>query len=55
MKELIEKAWRIINSCHTPEQAKNAMRWIELLGEQYPQIDVGPLKRELRLLFDGVA
>ena len=47
----IDKAWRVINSCKTPEQARSALRWLELFAEQYPDADVGPLRKELMMLF----
>jgi hypothetical protein len=52
MNELINKAWRVINSCQTPKQARGALRYLELLADQHPNIDVLPLRRELVTLFD---
>ncbi len=52
MSELIQKAWRVINSCQTPKQARGALRYLELLADQHPNIDVLPLRRELVTLFD---
>jgi hypothetical protein len=52
MNELINKAWRVINSCQTHKQARGALRYLELLADQHPNIDVLPLRRELVTLFD---
>lgn len=52
MNELINKAWRVINSCQTHKQARGALRYLELLADQHPDIDVLPLRRELSTLFD---
>jgi hypothetical protein len=52
MNELINKAWRVINSCQTHKQARGALRYLELLADQHPDIDVLPLRRELVTLFD---
>ena len=52
MNDLITKAWRVINSCETRKQARGAMRYLDLLAQQHPNLDVMPLKRELETLFD---
>jgi hypothetical protein len=52
MSELISKAWRVINSCQTPRQAKGAMVYLNLLEDRYPNIDVSAMRRELRVLFE---
>lgn len=52
MNDLLDKAWRVINSCETPKQARGALRYLELLAERYPDLDVGPLRRELQTLFE---
>lgn len=52
MNDLINKAWRVINSCQTPKQARGALRYLELLADQHPDLDVLPLRRELITLFD---
>lgn len=52
MNELLKKAWAVINSCESPNQAQIAMRYLELLAEAYPEMDVSPLRKELRQLFD---
>jgi hypothetical protein len=52
MSELVQKAWRVINSCQTHKQARGALRYLELLADQHPNIDVLPLRRELVTLFD---
>ncbi len=52
MNELIAKAWKVINSCQTPRQARGALRYLELLADRHPDLDVLPLKRELVTLFD---
>lgn len=52
MNELINKAWRVINSCQTPQQAEIAMKYLELLADTHPDLDIGPLRRELATLFD---
>lgn len=51
--ELIKKATRVINSCRTLEHASAAMRWLDLLSEQYPTLDgVDSLRKELVLFFE---
>lgn len=50
--ELIQKAWKVVNSCQTPKQAEIAMKYLELLAETHSDLDVGPLRRELATLFD---
>lgn len=52
MHDLIRKAWAVINSCETHRQARAALRYVELLGAQHPELDVSPLRRELITLFD---
>ena len=52
MNDLLDKAWRVINSCETPKQARGALRYLELLAERYPDLDVSPLRRELQTLFE---
>ena len=52
MTDLLDKAWRVINSCQTPKQARGALRYLELLADRYPDLDVSPLRRELATLFD---
>jgi hypothetical protein len=52
MNELINKAWRVINSCQTPRQARGALRYLELLADQHPDIDVLPLRKEIFTLFE---
>ena len=52
LNELIKKAWAVINSCETPKQARGAIRYLDLLAEQYPELDLSPLRRELNLLFE---
>ena len=52
MSDLIQKAWRVINSCQTHKQARGALRYLELLAEAYPDVDVSPLRKELQNLFD---
>jgi hypothetical protein len=52
MSELIQKAWKVINSCQTPRQARGALRYLDLLAIQHPDLDVLPLKRELQTLFE---
>lgn len=53
MKTLQDKAWRVIHSCNTREQARNAMIYLDLMAQQYPQMDILPMKKELKTLFDG--
>lgn len=50
--DLIAKAWRVVNSCKTVGQAGVALRYLSLLAEQHPEVDVSPLIRELKTLFD---
>lgn len=52
MNELITKAWRVINSCETPKQARGALKYLDLLAEAHPTVDVSPLRRELVTLFE---
>jgi len=52
MSELVQKAWRVINSCQTPKQARGALRYLELLADQHPDIDVLPLRKEIFTLFE---
>lgn len=52
MNELINKAWAVINSCQTPRQARGALRYLELLADQHPDIDVLPLRKEIFTLFE---
>ena len=52
MNELITKAWRVINSCETHKQARGALRYLDLLAEAHPDVDVSPLRRELVTLFE---
>ena len=48
----VAKAWRVVNSCETAGQAEVALRYLALLAEAYPEVDVTPLQRELKTLFD---
>lgn len=48
---LIEKAWKVTNSCETPRQAESALRYLRLLAERH-DVDVVPMRRELVALFD---
>ena len=52
MNELIQKAWRVINSCQTPKQAKGALRYLDLLANTHPELDVSALRREIYTLFE---
>jgi hypothetical protein len=52
MSELINKAWKVINSCQTPKQARGALRYLELLADRHPDIDVLPLRKEIFTLFE---
>jgi hypothetical protein len=49
---LIDKGWKVVNSCETTGQAEVALRYLSLLAEQHPEVDVSPLIRELKTLFD---
>lgn len=51
-RHMLAKAWRVINSCQTPRQAKGAMVYLDLLEDRYPDIDVSAMRRELRILFE---
>ena len=51
-RDMILKAWRVINSCQTPRQARGAMIYLDLLEDRYPDLDVSHLRRELRVLFE---
>ena len=46
------KAWEVVNSCQTSKQAEIAMKYLDLLAETHPDLDVGPLHKELAVLFD---
>lgn len=52
MNELIKKAWKVVNSCQTSKQAEIAMKYLDLLAETHSDLDVGPLRKELAVLFD---
>lgn len=52
MNDLIKKAWAVINSCETPRQANGALKYLDLLATQHPDVDVSPLRRELVTLFE---
>lgn len=52
MNELIQKAWKVVNSCQTHTQARAALRYLELLADKHPELDVSPLRKELKTLFD---
>ena len=49
---IVAKAWRLVDSCQTNKQARGAIRYLELLAEAYPEIDVSPMRKELKTLFD---
>ena len=51
-RHMLAKAWRVINSCQTPRQAKGAMVYLDLLEDRYPDLDVSAMRRELRILFE---
>ena len=51
-REMVLKAWRVINSCQTPRQARGAMIYLDLLEDRYPDLDVSAMRRELRILFE---
>jgi hypothetical protein len=51
-RHMLAKAWRVINSCQTPRQARGAMIYLDLLEDRYPNLDVSHLRRELRMLFE---
>lgn len=52
MNELIKKAWDVINSCETHKQARGAMRYLDLLSQQHPNLDLSALRKELITLFE---
>jgi len=52
MSDIVQKAWRLVDSCQTHKQARGAIRYLELLAEAYPEIDVSPMRKELKTLFD---
>jgi hypothetical protein len=52
MSDLIDKAWKVVNSCQTATQAKAALKYLELLANQHPEVDVLPLVKEIRTLFE---
>ena len=45
-RHMLAKAWRVINSCQTPRQAKGAMVYLDLLEDRYPDLDVSAMRRE---------
>lgn len=49
---LIQKAWKVINSCETHKHAQGAIKYLDLLGDTYPDLDLKPLRDELAVLFD---
>jgi len=51
-RHMLAKAWRVINSCQTPRQARGALVYLDLLEDRYPDLDVSPLRRELQTLFE---
>ncbi len=51
-RHMINKAWRVINSCQTPRQARGALVYLDLLEDRYPDLDVSAMRRELRMLFE---
>ena len=50
--KLTNKAWDVINSCETVKQARGAMKYLDLLSQKYPQVDVSGMRRELVTLFE---
>lgn len=50
--DLIKKAWQVINSCETPRQAAGALRYLELLAQAHPDLDVSSLRKEIITLFE---
>lgn len=49
---MIDKAWKVVFSCNTVEHARTAMRYLDLMAERHPELDIGTIKRELVTLFD---
>lgn len=49
---LLQKAWLVVESCQTPEHARSAMRWLDLVERADPEINTQPLRQELQTLFD---
>jgi SLT domain-containing protein len=52
MNDLLDKAWKVINSCETAKQARGAMRYLDLLANTHPELDVSPLRKEIYTLFE---
>ncbi len=51
-RHMLAKAWRVINSCQTPRQARGAMVYLDLLEDHHPELDVSQLRKELATLFN---
>lgn len=49
---LTDKAWRIVASCQTPEQAKVARQWLDLAIQADPTLDPSGMIQELELRFN---
>lgn len=49
---LTDKAWRIVASCQTPEQAKVARQWLSLAIQADPTLDPSGMIQELELRFN---
>lgn len=47
----IDKAWAVVNSCETPQQAASALRYLKLLADRH-NVDISDMRRELVALFD---
>lgn len=53
MIDIIEKARRVIHSCTTTKQAKAAERYLNLVSERFPHLDIWELRKELNTLFSA--
>lgn len=53
MNDVVKKAWRVVYSCQTPAHYRCALRYLHLLSQMHPTVDVTPLRTELDTLFHG--
>lgn len=49
---VIDKAWRVIYSCKTVEHADAARKYLQLVSQAHPGIDISAMVKELNTLFD---
>lgn len=51
--KIIEKAKKVVYSCENITQAKAALRYLDLIESQYPDVEVYELRKELDTLFSN--